>query len=303
MLATKEAEIRSGGVIAPASKAQTINDKRTAEWLAEKIAAARLQTFSEMVTVTPALAALLLSKNDGNRHLSAITVDRIRRDIEGGRWEINGESIVLSIEGKLNDGQHRCQAVVDCGRPIRTIMVFGVSRESRMTVDQGSGRRVSDFLVMNGVTNATRIAAVASFIWMYKNRGMLSTTGRDRPTKSEALLVANHYRDIPDSLQFVNRSLVSKLAPVTCLAFCHWAIGQRSTITETNAFFEKLITGEKLERGDPILYTRQRLFNITGRDAFLSRVELIFRAWNAYRLKERVTRITIVGGKLPKLER
>jgi hypothetical protein len=87
------------------------------------------------------------------------------------------------------------------------------------------------------------------------------------------------------------------------LAFCHWAIRQKSAETPTDYFFDRLIQGDNLSRGDPILYARQRLREMKGKGFVNDRIELIFRAWNLHRAKQEATRIMITGGKLPKIER
>jgi len=67
--------------------------------------------------------------------------------------------------GQLNDGQNRCAAVVRSGLTVPTIFVFGLERETRLTVDQGVGKRPGDYLAMSGVANSNHVAAIAAMIW------------------------------------------------------------------------------------------------------------------------------------------
>lgn len=287
-------------------------DKQKAErgrmeaWLAERIDRAAREPFSEVVTLTPVLAGLLLERNEHNRPVSEVNLDRVKRDIAAGRWEFNGEAIIVSKDGKLNNGQHRCRAVVETGRSIPIVIVFGPARDTRMTLDQGVTRTVGHFLSMNGYHNANTLGAVAGYIWQYLERGRLSTSPNTRPTKSEALLVVSHYGDISDSIDFVSRNGVGTLCSKSLLAFCHWAIAHRIPKVDRVAadeFIDKIITGTDLQRRDPILYCRNRLLETKSsiRDPN-DRAELIFRAWNAHRNNDRVDRISIIGRDLPKLE-
>lgn len=278
---------------------------RVRVWLEDRIAQSQSAAITEVVTITPALAQLLLSRNESNRNVSEINLDRIKRDLVNNRFVLNGEAIIVSREGLLNDGQHRLRAVAETGVPMRSVMVFGVERETRMTTDMGNGRTVGHFLHMKGHGDARALASVAGYAWQYKQHGRLGTHGLAVATKSEALLMVDHYSDMADSLEYVSRPGTGAVASRAVLAFCHWAISLRAR-SGVDAFFDSLITGANLSPGDPILYCRNRLISMkggSGRHNLHERAELIFRAWNAHRLDERTDRIVISGRKFPELER
>lgn len=277
---------------------------RMRAWVDERMSRAKSGPYPEVVTITPALAKVLLESNDANRPVSNINLERIKRDMIKGHWHFNGEPIIVSADGHLNDGQHRLLAIAQTGVSQRMIVVFGTSRESRMTLDIGVVRTVGHFLGMSGHADANALSAVANYVWQYKQNGRLSTSGSDRPTKTEAQLVIEHYRDIPDSLKFVSRTGVGAICSRTMLAFCHWAISQKA-MSGVDAFFDRLIVGTGLSAGEPLLYCRNRLMAMRGgrHGNVQDRAELIFRAWNAHRNGERVERIALSGRKLPEIER
>lgn len=288
--------------IVPVAKPEA---ERIARWFDEKIDQSKAGPFSEVVNVTPALAQLLLARNAENRGVSEINLDRMKRDILSGHFLFNGESIVVSKDGFLNDGQHRARAVAETGIPVRMVVVFGVERDTRMTVDQGNVRTVGHFLGMTGHSDANALSSTANYAWQFKQFGRLSHGGWARPTKTESLLMVEHYRDIADSLQFVSRARVGAVCTRTLLAFCHWAISQRAS-SGVDAFFDALISGAALGERDPILYCRNRLIDMRGSAGSHNtheRAELIFRAWNHHRLDEKVNRIVISGKRFPELER
>lgn len=276
-----------------------VDRSRMAEWLEERIEAAVHEPSSEAVTLTPVLAELLLDRNPANRPLSQLQVERLASDIKGRRWTFNGEPIIVSRDGCLNDGQHRCAAVVAAGKPIRTMISFGFDRESRMTLDQGVQRTAGHYLGMSGVVDANAVAAIAVMIWQHKEFGTLSTSGRLRPTKSMTLLVAESYKDIADSLAFCSKT--GGLTSRTLLAFCHWTFAHRAGRDAADEFMEALIGGANLKKTSPILYARNRL--TSDRLKQVEKAELIFRAWNAWREGRSVTRGIPLNGTLPKLGR
>lgn len=278
--------------------------RRMEEWLASRISASQAAPVTEIVTITPILAALLLEKNPANRNVSAIAVERISRDIKGGRWEFNGEAIVVSKDGQLNDGQHRLRAVVETGMPIRTVMVIGPERASRMTLDTGIARTVGHFLKMEGYHDTNALGSVANLVWQYRERQQIGQGGSTRPTKAEALLALKYYgQDLTDSLSFVSRNGVGAICSKSILAFAHWAIWRSAGRHAADDFLEKLIDGTELKKDNPVLYCRNRLIEMRGSARVGEKAELILRAWNMYRRGDRAVRIPINGRKLPDLEK
>ena len=127
---------------------------------------------TEIVQLTPMLARVLLGRNDGNRCVRKSKVAQYKSDILAGRWSMNGEPIIVSRDGLLNDGQHRCLAVIEANAPIQVIIVFGVERETRETVDQGGARSASDIALMHHVPNAALASAIARMMIVYeRNEG------------------------------------------------------------------------------------------------------------------------------------
>lgn len=276
--------------------------ERMVGWLNERVAMAQSAPSTEVVTLTPALASLLLEKNDANRPISQTNLDRLIRDISAGRWEFNGEAVVVSKDGKLNDGQHRCRAVVESARSVKVVMVFGTTRESRMTLDTGVARTVGHFLKMNGHYDTNHLGAIASYIWMHREKGRLSRAPEDRPTKAETLLVVDHFKDIPDSLLFVSQKGAGSITSKSMLAFAHWSIMKAAGKYPADEFFQKLIEGTELKKDNPVLYCRNRLIEMRGMGRINDKAELIFRAWNLWRRQERAARIVLTG-RLPELEK
>lgn len=258
----------------------------------------------QVTTLTPALAALLLDRNTENRRINQRLVDTFAIDIGGGRWSLNGEPIVISDTGELNDGQHRCQAVVDTGRSIETVMVIGVSRDSRSTLDQGRARSIGDYLGMDGHTDPVVLGATAGYLWSYRNRGRIYSGGVGKigiATKGEVREIVRANPGLARSVAIAG----SKAAAVggrPLVAFCHFLFSgiDRAAGDE---FFVALMDGAGLKAGHPILYARNRLINERGRLGRQEKAELLFKTWNAWRRGENVSRLLLVGSDvLPVLE-
>lgn len=72
----------------------------------------------ELVEVTPQMAQEWLATNaKNNRDLSKVTVKRYANDMVKGQWMVTGEAIKFDRTGRLIDGQHRLQALIESKVP------------------------------------------------------------------------------------------------------------------------------------------------------------------------------------------
>lgn len=281
-----------------------IETERMRQWVADRVSACQKEPVLESVTLTPVLARLLLERNTDNRPISEVGLERIKRDIERNHWQFNGEPIIIAKDGQLNDGQHRCRAVVETGVPVRMVIVFGPQRDSRLTLDQGVTRTVGHYLTMLGHTDSNALASVGNNIFSYQNLGYLSTNGRDRATKSECRDLVEETKGIAESLSFVSRKGAAAISSRSTLAFVHWALSRKAGERAANSFMSKLLSGANLPKGSPILYARNRLIEIKGKVNLNEKAEMMFRAFNLWATGETdCKRIPLMGGKLPKIEK
>lgn len=277
-----------------------IKNAGTVGWFQQAIHRSRNEVFSETKTITPGLAEVILTQNVGNRRVRTAKFAQLVSDMRDGRWTFNGEPIIVAKTGELNDGQHRLMALIEANVCLPFLFVFGVDRESRTTVDQGSNRTSGDYLQMSGIPNAAIVAGMAKYLVSYErsNRQMLGATSRI--TSSEVLERVHKDITLATSATYAMRhtSRMRPYATPTIIAFCHNVLLSENA-TEGLAFMEQLCLGENLTREDPAFRAREKLANI-GRSSAATKIEVIFRAWNAYREK-RTMRTIPVHGRLPEL--
>ena len=111
------------------------------------------------VMITPSKAKELLSKNTQNRNPQEGHVAFLAREMKTGSWKMNGETIVVSSDGVLVDGQHRLLACVKSSVSFPTILVEGVNIDVVTTIDTGKSRSLQDVLKMNGFKNVSKLAS------------------------------------------------------------------------------------------------------------------------------------------------
>ena len=105
----------------------------------------------EVVSVTPEMARKWLDNNCINRAISHPRVEMYARDMEAGKWLLNGEPIVFNKDGNLVNGQHRLTAIIKSGITVKMLVIKGVENSDGVIYDRGRSRSTSDTLVMNGI--------------------------------------------------------------------------------------------------------------------------------------------------------
>lgn len=279
---------------------------KAGDWLNRAVAASQDKVTAQMIKLTPALAEVLINRNEGNRKVREQRVTDIARDITNGAYKINGESIIVAKDGHLNDGQHRCQAVILAGKPIHTLITIGVERETQDTVDHGTSRTPGDDLALNGYNNTARLAAAARFLWQWRKFGEIRGQNHSMPTRMELLKVVQENPGLQHALTVVDIGRTARataIASPAILAFCYFAFKTVAHSEDVTYFFDALIEGANLERGDPILNLRNRLIAERGGSLNTAgKIYLIFQAWNAHRKGEKRTMFKIGKGELPLIE-
>ena len=153
----------------------------------------------EMVRMTPKLASDIIEKTAINqRGLNVRTVELYASQMKKGTWAGgNGETIKISSDGNLIDGQHRLSAVISAATTVDLIVVTGVHEDNIRTLDDGKTRSFRDVLLVNEA-NDTELTAgqVAGVVkGMLKVKHLLidgvdsSTVNRTRVSNTELLLL------------------------------------------------------------------------------------------------------------------
>lgn len=255
-------------------------------WLKNQIMrGCREGLFTTTVELTPELAMLLLTNNPNNRNISHWKIEQYARDIKNGKWDHNGAAIIIAKDGEMNDGQHRCEAVLEAEKPITTQITFGAERQTRSTLDIGMKREVGQHLTMAGHSNTRLLAyAIASYLAI-KNHGRLECPLSARPTTSEILDWAEEHPEMQESVLTASRLAKKIRVSPGLFGALHYLFSERAP-RAANKFFEGLIDGTGLEKGNPMYALREQLVRNAASSAKLTPSETAARAikaWNAYR--------------------
>lgn len=296
-----EATIEVNETVHGASKEEY---RRMKDWLERKIENSKREPIAEVVRLTPCLAHLLLYRNKNNRPVSTRNSANLASDIANGRWEFNGQSVVISSTGILIDGQHRCQQVIATNKAVTTVMVFGPKEASRFTIDTGRAKTIGHFLGMKGHKYTHALGPALNYLLQWKENGYINFGGKNPnlPTTAQKLEALDEHKSIETSIEFTAESMKT-VRSHAAVAFCHYVFAKKSGRGAADEFIGRVIDGDGVRKGDPAYYCRERLKNLSRGVSANVRIDLIFKCWNASRLGHRIDHCKLSSTTLPKVER
>ena len=107
---------------------------------------------TQVMTVTPELAKFWLTYNDTNRKVRNNNTDAFVHLIEQGEFRLTHQG--MAFEGdkrnpkRLQDGQHRCLAIIKTGQPQQMMVSWNCPPEMFACVDSGAMRNFKDLGVV-----------------------------------------------------------------------------------------------------------------------------------------------------------
>ncbi len=206
---------------------------------------------AEIKTVTRQLIDGLLSINTDNRNIRRRGVELYENEIKSGRWHLTNQGIGVSEDGVLIDGQHRLLAIKNCGYPqIDILVVYGLSRESRLAVDQHAKRSARDLMQFSFNAKVSRSApAIARTI--YKER---YNWGVGAISIGQLMDQVIEYQYEIDSV--VNHENIENFFTAPVLAAAVMMIKETGKTQEVLDFMDRVKAGEMLKRDQPEYHLR-----------------------------------------------
>lgn len=212
---------------------------------------------AEIVKVTPKLALEWLKNNEGNRRLDPHTVLKYADEMDRGDWMLNGETIIRSKTGRLQNGQHRLSAVASGNKSIDMLVVTLASDDILVlaTIDTGKPRTNADVLRMKKVENCSRVASIARWL-LILDAGKCE--GSVAMTSHQAMAILDEH---PLASHFGARTSNSRLIVSAMMAPCVLAAEVFGTEV-VDGFLDMVVSGTNLSKNDPAFALRERI--LTG---------------------------------------
>jgi hypothetical protein len=214
-----------------------------------------------IVHVTPELAEFYLRKNTKNRNINKTHVTAFERILSAGEMVMNGEAIILSVDGTLLDGQHRLTACVRSGVGFDAMVVEGIDVEAFKTIDGGRKRTLGDVLSVDGEVSSKALAsAIVTLvaIGMTGGRNVMSSsaTGLRNVTGAHAERILSHHPRLRDSVLAMHHVTLYRNQVGTALHYLFSVVSQRLADD-----FASVLSGGSEDIGRPFNLFRESLIS------------------------------------------
>lgn len=234
--------------------ASSDEDQLTA-WLAR----GKAEVFTVIALVGPTLAQLLLDRNPENRPVSwkapNRSVQSYAEAMARGEWRLNGETVIIASTGELNDGQNRLNAILQTGNHVQMILIFGVERDTRHTVDQGIARTPGHILSMAKEKNANQLATALQFIWATDNGFTLNA----RPSTDQLLEALGRHPRLRDAVRDVGRVAGEFRLSTGYVAGAHYRCSENNAY-QAQKFLDAVSTGLNVQNVNSPVARLRRMF-------------------------------------------
>ena len=274
------------------------------KWLLDQITRGKTERFMEVHILTPLMASYLLNHNTDNRTLNPIKVKEISQNIESDQFEDNGETVIIAKDGMLNDGQNRCQAIVNTKKMVTTGFSFGTTRQSRFTIDIGKIRTSGNFLSMHGVRNSNRLSAVINLLLYYRSgHYVVGPSLSFTVTKPEIDdYYMKHSKELEAAVQFIGREPYVRDTGFYVPILTAYLILSQIDKTAAEEFVQGVISGASQNKTDARLRCHNHFPNAQKfRLRNWERLELLLRYWNTWRRGGTLSRNVSLEGEYPKV--
>jgi hypothetical protein len=268
-----------------------------------------------MERVDSARAAHLLAHLGLQRNLKMRQVNRLAETMEAGHWnDLNGDTFVFDTEGRLIQGQHRCQAIIKSERGIWVFCIGGVSDRAIFDIDIDlSARTLGDVLCMRGEKYSSELAAAIQMMGRWA-RGLLHNYAAAIDSRAAYQMLKRHPR-LRDSVAWCHSIATQspvRVLPASFIAWCHYVFTRVQA--DLGLQFVEILTWQHEGRPDrqcPAHVLRERLFKACKskqRRDNLSAVEKVawtIKGWNLYVQQMRASSVRAIqwpaGEKFPQI--
>ncbi|MFD7385505.1 ParB N-terminal domain-containing protein [Streptomyces anulatus] len=244
---------------------------------------------TEIIWVTPEIAAHFLSKDSLNRRLNTERVTALADAIRRKEWKLTHQGIALDETGGLLDGQHRLHAIVEAGIPVQMFVFHGLPREVFPFLDTGKQRTGADTLLSTGAKHRPLLSSTIRHVTLFNTMPNEPWRGsRAHVSNGRILSAYNVDRDRYTEAVAVSRELSAHLfASSTAVAASYFVTTEAAPAANLDDWISGLKSGASLEEGDARLALREVPRDTQKRGSrrrmtMQDQMAIYIKAWNAW---------------------
>lgn len=250
----------------------------------------------EKVLIDPGLATELLKGNVANRALTKSKLNKYTQDIINGNWTADtAETIKLTSNMRLLDGQHRLSAIVASKMSVEMFVAYNVPETAMNNIDTGMSRSTKNIFELNGIQNAQIISSVIKKYLAYKyfkfNVGENDPIKNMQITNKQALDEYNSRPDFWNKLILILNKCRQTFKNIESSYIMSWyALCNDINPELTSVYFTALVSGIGFTNDkDPIYVFRQYLLEKVETNKRSLNFALFVKSWNMNRKKQTVS--------------
>jgi len=265
------------------------------------------------VLVTPALALELLKGNVCNRSLRKSKINKYAADMESNLWHADTtETIKLTKNMRLLDGQNRLNAIIQIGKPVASFIAYPVPESAMNNIDTGMTRSIKNIFELNGIPNAKQVSSAIKKYLSYKMHPSLPDNDPIRKGGVSDKMVLDEYNSRPEEWQtivliFIKANKTFK--NIECTFLMAWyALCKEINKKHTEHYFNMLLSGIGFTtKKDPIYLFREYLLKDNPEKSIeqkrINTFALFVKSWNYTRTNQLVQNLRFTSNeKYPKLK-
>lgn len=209
-------------------------------------------------------------------------------DMRDGKWHgRNGETVKITYEYLVTDGQHRFKELIKQDKPVELMLYFGAKLEERHTVDRNIARLLSDSMGLSGFPDGKSLAEIVLWVYRMEHDGNVLGRNGNRPSDEVLMEWARVRRDTLGPAAAYAAMAYRRYSKVTPRVYgmAHYLLHKIDPV-KAEVFLTGLATCVDVP-GDSVIHTlRDRLDRGTKREGEKmtseDRLCLIMMAWNVY---------------------
>jgi hypothetical protein len=246
------------------------------------------------ILVTPELATYLLTKNEGNRPFNKANLEYLKNQAISGQWKEISDSIKVTHENKVINGQHRLKVIEELKMPLSLRVETNVDPTIFTVIDTNKVRTGVDTLAIKNVENASVTATTVRFLKLIENN-FSSNTKVNNGNMSKFI---DNNPSLSDSVKFgvSNYKKGNKVVSAALLSTIHYLLKDNYKI-KGEEFLLKLALGNDIKANCPAGALRNRFITKKTEKHNSMRSELLLQfmvvAWNKYISGDKVKSIKL----------
>ncbi len=199
----------------------------------------------------------LLENNDHNRKVTTSRVQEYAKEMTNGLWLYNGESIIVSVSGRLLDGQHRLLAIVESGVEIEMELVEGVPDsdggvDTFLTINTKNRSNVDALTIAGFKDRPQHVAKLMAFKEAFNSKKLMQKPSGVKLLNHEVVELAREFGE-DEATRIIDKAL--NLAVRTdLLSVPFWILGVYvfEKLPGGDKFLEDIADGQSGRDGEPV---------------------------------------------------